>query len=597
MSKTSQELYTKWQGVIKACVQYRNKIISDEDFKTFSNYYKGRFNKDKKEADRVEVNLVYSTTNVLMSALASKDPWVAFKARKDEYKSRETICEESLNNTFSDIGFKHTLQEVIRDAQLYGYGVGKTGYTFEADEEKTEKKKKDIKDEQAEQPQYHMHIKKDTVYFNLIDPKKILLDPTSLQGIKDSKFVIEVLTQNKTFLSEKYNIDLSKITVGIPAFLKDKFDDLDKESQKVFDMCIFYEIWDIIKRKRYIMIEGYTEKVFEYEWPEYCEDYPYEVLIFNHAPNEPYGISDVSLYRTQQEELNVLRSTEADHVKKNNSRWQAKAEGADLKEIKKFMANEVGTVVGVKEINAIAPIQPHQFSTDFTTYEARIQNDVKETMGVSDFMRGGSTGKKTATEAYATSQYAQLRVGQRQNEVDNFVLNVAMKLFNIMQKEYDTPKFVQMAGEEGKYIAKEYTKKDIEGEYDLVVQQGTGAKAYQIQTIGAGLKMLNGNPLINPKEFTEIIVDTFLEGVDTSKLVIPNAEQIANDPIEREKWRQIMLVIQQQGALKQATSALEQPKQQPGAPKTLPGGSPMPGQPEGQPQMPAQAPQQPVQGA
>jgi hypothetical protein len=585
--------YKYWESVVRASTKYRDKIISAEDFRVYTNYYKGRFNKEKKAVDRVNVNMVFSTTNILMSALASRDPWVAFKARKEEFKSSEELCEESLNNTMQDIDFKGTLQEVIRDAQLNGFGVGKAGYTYDADVVENKDKKK-----QAEAPEYNIHIKKDTVHFNLIDPKRILLDPTSLQGIKDSKFVIEVITQSKQYLSDTYGVDLKDISAGIPTFLKDQFAEFDKESQKIFDMGIFYEIWDIVNKKRIIMIEGYTDKLFPFDWPEGLTDkvtgaveYPYELLIFNHAPNEPYGISDVSLYRTQQEELNTLRSMMSEAAKKNNPKWQAVADGTELKEIKKFLANDTGTVTGVKEANAISVIPPHQFPQDWSIHQANIKSDIQEIMGVNDAMKGAGGGKKTATQAYSEDFFAKLRIGARQNEVDNFVLRSAKKLFKIMQVEYDSPKFISLVGKEGQFISSQYTKKELDGEFDASLQQGTGAqnKSYLAQMVQQGLELTNGNPLLNPKVWTEIIIDVFFDGIDTSKLMIPNAEQIANDPIEREKWRQIMILVQQKNMIQQATQPQAQPGQQ-----AMPGGNPVPGNAPQQPGLPSGAP--PVAG-
>lgn len=578
--KTQQEVYSEWQGKIKAALKFRDTIINAEDFKTYSNYYKGRFNKEKKKTDRIEVNKVYSTTTVMTGSLVFNEPWIAFKARKDEYKSRETLCEEALNSEIKDITLKTTVEDATRDSQLFGYSIGKCGYNLETKEEKGK-----VKDNQGEISENNLYIEKESVYCNNVESRKILFDPTAVLGLKDTKYVVEVCMQSKQYLESTYGVDLSKIAVGIPAFLKDKFDDLDKETQKIFDISVFYEIWDKVNKKRKILIEGYTEEVFDFVWPKGLTDektgaveYPYEDLIFNRAPGEPYGISDVSLYRTQQEEINVLRSMEAEANKVNSPRWQGVEEGVTPKEVRKFLANVTGSVTMVKQANAIAPIQPNQFATDFDRYEGRIVNDIKDTLGVTDAMGGGqaSGGKKTATEAYSTDFFARLRLGKRQDKVDDFVIRVGRKLFRIMQREYDTEHFIGLVGPEGKYISEEYTKKNLEGEYDLSLQQGTGAqnKGYMAQLVGTGLEMLMGNPLVNPKEYTDIIIDTYLEGVDTSKLLIPNAEEIANDPIAREKWRQVMLTVQQSGALRQATAAAS-----PAEPPTMAGGSPQPGAP------------------
>ena len=591
--KSSQEAYSKWQGIIKAASKYRETIITPEEFKTYSNYYKGRFQKSKSKTDRVEVNKVYSTTNLMTGALVFKEPWIAFKARKDEevYKSREKVCEEALNNTLQDIQFKDVLEEPIRDTQLYGYGPVKCGYNLQ-----TRETKEKVKDNNGEHPETHIDIEDESVYCVLVDAKRLLLDPTATQGIKDSKFIIEVLIQPKSYIEETYGVPEGKISAGIPAFLKDKFDDLDKESQKIFDMSVFYEIWDIKKKKRLILVEGYPDEVYDFEWPKGLTDkktgkveYPYEMLVFNKSPNEPYGISDVSLYRTQQESLNTMRSIESEACKVNGPRWQGIEEQVAMKEVAKFKANVTGSITMVKQKDALSPIQTHNMTQDYDRFEGRLQGDIQDTLGVTDAMSGGGKKNKTATQSYSEDFFARLRLGKRQDKVDAFVLNIGAKLFRIMQREYDTGHFIRIVGPEGKYIAKEYTKKDLEGEYDKVLQQGTGAqnKGYMAQLVGEGLGMLNGNPLIDPKEYTDIIIDVYFDGVDTSKLMVPNAEQIANDPIERERFRQIMLTVASQNQLKQLTNAIMQA----GQPPQMPGGSPQPGAPQAMPTAPQGMPQ------
>ena len=308
--QTDEELYSHWQGRIKAALKFRDKCITEEEFKNYSNYYKGRFTKEKKKTDQVQVNKVYSTTTLMTGALVFKDPWIAFKARKDEYKNKENVCEESLNNTMADIGFKEPLEDTVVNTQLFGYGVGKCGEVFDAEEtpvKPIETKKKGKEPATGEQPEPSVQIKEESVYFDMIESKRILFDPTVIHGLK-GKFIIEILIQPKQYLEDKYKLDLSGLSVGIPAFLKDKFEELDKETQKVFDMSVFYEIWDIVKKQRLIMIEGYNKKVISNGWPKALTDiktgkveYPYDVLMFNRAPGEPYGVSYVSLYRTQKE--------------------------------------------------------------------------------------------------------------------------------------------------------------------------------------------------------------------------------------------------------------------------------------------------------
>ena len=99
--------------------------------------------------------------------------------------------------------------------------------------------------------------------------------------------------------------------------------------------------------------------------------------------------------------------------------------------------------------------------------------------------------------------------------------------------------------------------------------------------------------MVNPKEWLDIAVDVYFDGVDTSKLILPNAEQMASDPMEREKMRQMMLVVAQNSQLQQMIAAIQPQKPQAGQPPAMAGGSPQPGAPEALPQAPGGAPPPP----
>jgi hypothetical protein len=455
-----------------------------------------------------------------------------------------------------DMKYRLTLQDVIRNGILNGYGVGKAGHNLTANISQENKSTGKVN---VEQPGFNISDAEENLYFDLVDSQNFLFNPLAKIGLKDSTWVIECMRQEKEVVEKKYKLDLKSVNSEVPEFMKDASEGKGKESEKIFNLVTLYECWDIVKRKRYILIDGYTENVLEFSWPYGLKGYPYVVMVFNRAPNEPYGISDVSLYRTQQEELNILRSNVAEHTKRNNCKFYADPDMVDAKEIPKFLDNETGVVIQAKR-DGIGPIQPYQIPSDMYQHDARIKEDVKEILRVSDTMQGKSGGqKKTARQQWSEDFFSGLGISERQATVNEYVLESADVLFEIMQNEYTLAKMVEIAGPDGKYIAKSATKADFAGDYYKMVQQGTGAqnKPQMATMIEQGLKLTMGNPLISPLEWTEIAVDVFFEGVDTSKLIIPNAEQMTTDPIYREQWRQIMLTIASQSMLKNASAAIQ----------------------------------------
>jgi hypothetical protein len=148
------------------------------------------------------------------------------------------------------------------------------------------------------------------------------------------------------------------------------------------------------------------------------------------------------------------------------------------------------------------------------------------------------------------------------------------KVLNIQQEEYDSSRYIKMLGEDGKYMWKEYNKKNIAGEFDLEMKTTTATsnRSMMVKQVQDGYKMLNGNPYVSQKELTQVFVDTVFEDFDTTKIMIPDADEIAKDPIKKHVYDIMMKQSQQHGA------GLAQPG--PGGQKPPQGGGAVPPPPK-----------------
>lgn len=530
--------YAKYSDLIKISKEYREKKAKSKQWETYIKYYKGEFHDDYSTQDRITVNMVHPNVKVLQAALSARHPEIIANARREEFEGRAPLVANQLNYTIKDIGYKYTLRKVIRDTHLMGTGVLKVGYDFETTEG-------------AETPVHNLYVKKNQVYAIRVSPTRFFIDPDANENLDDSKFVIETIVKPKKEIEDKYKIDLSTTASFIPDFIMSGLKDLGLINQQTIEKSTIYEIWDIVKHKRIVVIEGYKDKIFEYDWVKGLEDFPYELLMFADIPDEAYGIPEVKLYESQQKEKNSIRSIMANHVKRNNPRYSMLTGGVDPKEIEKFEKNVDNSLIQFKVAGAIMPIPVTQTGNDLYQYEPRIDADVDSIMGISEIMKGSEGNiRKSATEASSSDFYSRLRIGERQDDVDIFTLKTMKKILNIQQEEYDSSRYIKMLGEDGKYMWKEYNKKNIAGEFDLETKTTTATsnRSMMVQQVSDGYKMLNGNPYISQKELTQVYVDTVFEDFDTTKIMIPDADEISKDPIKKHVYDIMMKQTAQGGA-------------------------------------------------
>ena len=572
MSRKSE--YSIWKDRIKLAQEYKKKIVDPKMIQRFLDYYKNDFFKNQVQTDRISVNMVQPTVKILQAALALNIP--SFKAIADNpsNKSREVFVESSLDTAFARMKFTNTNKKCVRDAHLNWGGVCKTGYNFKLAREILDKDIQEVSPdtrdpkEFAEHQIYHEFIKEDSVYAIRVSPGNLFICPDATENLTDAEWCFQQIIQPKEYVEEKFKVETSGIPDMVAEWLTDNLKKLGLGSTKDVSKAVVYEIYSLKEGKRIVMIEGY-EKVFTYDWK--APFYPYSTLVFTENPDENYGTPDIKSYEAQQLELNMIRSLQMNTIKRNNPRWQMIKNTVDTEEVKKFEQNLSNSLITVQQENAIKPIAPVQIDPSLFNYEPHVRQDMQTITGTDEIMQGGQQAtRKSATETAVRDFYAKLRITERKEIVDAFVTDVAEKVLWNMQENYDIPRFISIAGANAKFLfdhskdeefkkglatqtqgnqnasfSGQYpiTKEDLCGKFQIYVRTSSTAQNKQLDTqrIMSLLPFLSVNPLIYPNELTQLIVDVGLDGFDTSKLVIPNAYDMMQDPMKAEMFRQIMM--------------------------------------------------------
>jgi hypothetical protein len=129
--------------------------------------------------------------------------------------------------------------------------------------------------------------------------------------------------------------------------------------------------------------------------------------------------------------------------------------------------------------------------------------------------------RKTAHEAMLIDQYSQLRSDERRDIVGDFLTRSIKDINRLIFKFWDTPDVIELVGEEGKEW-ETWTGEDLQGDYAIqIVPNSTlpHTKEQYKQKVTQLYQLLQGNPFINLKEMTRVLLDAH-EEFDTSKLLL-----------------------------------------------------------------------------
>jgi hypothetical protein len=136
------------------------------------------------------------------------------------------------------------------------------------------------------------------------------------------------------------------------------------------------------------------------EWPYEMRGYPFSFLQFNPVNDEPYGVSDVSMWIYQVLELIKVRSATLDHLKRFNRQVFMQEGNISDDEEEKYKQGITGSIIKVKDIGQIKESPFGALNPDIYNIENKIKDDLVNVSGQTPGERGGSqqTGTRTVKE-------------------------------------------------------------------------------------------------------------------------------------------------------------------------------------------------------
>tara|TARA_R110002110_G_scaffold144795_1_gene334120 strand:+ start:869 stop:2509 length:1641 start_codon:yes stop_codon:yes gene_type:complete len=196
---------------------------------------------------------------------------------------------------------------------------------------------------------------------------------------------------------------------------------------------------------------------------------PITPFYYNRIPDRPMdGYSSVKRIYDQLYEMNVIRSFQANAVRKASRQWLVKKGAMSEDKMAQVTSGVDGLFIEVESDDAldslIRPVPHNPVSTEVSRYYQEINDDKSKGSVVAPFTRGEVT-KATATEIAALAAYTSSEVGRMARERDAAIEDLARKylcMLSVFMEENSKPSMVVLENK-----AEVVTTKDLMGDFHI----------------------------------------------------------------------------------------------------------------------------------
>lgn len=488
----------------------RAKKVREEWLKSFRvslgyEYYEGRQRPSYVPAEEwITLNKIYSNLEAILPSLYSVDPYFYVKLKKSykpdpgmiaalEVKAR--IRQAFLNYLKGELRLKQKGRLAIKDA-FFQYGVVKIHLAADLEENPAagepiigEDGHPSLSPETREPLMEPDFLPANKAYrLSRIHPSDFLVDEDAGPDDDDVKWKaqrvrmpLEDAKKDKRF--PKAVRDDLKATEVKDESEKDREGRKkglasDEVKAKDADVVVAWEIYDRESNEWLMVAEGNDKEflIAPEPVPEGTEKDPFVDLRFTLRDDSWYPIPAVTQWLDPQKEYCEVRSKLLTHRKRFNRKYEMDSSKFDKPEeaAAQLRAGDDGTVlIKNQPMPGVTPIADAPLDMQIHTELAYLNMDFSD-MAVGSNQRGSTQGVDSATEAGILEKRALIREGDRVALVQDFVVDIARKLDQLVQAHITGEQAVRVAGPQGEawvdVRAADY--EDIEGEYEYAVNVG-----------------------------------------------------------------------------------------------------------------------------
>lgn len=396
-------------------------------------------NKTKKN----RFNVLYSNVQTLLPSLYSQPPKPNFERRfsgdDDVGRVSSLVLERAVSYYLDGDDFDDCLRQTVLDRLLAGRGTAWVRYL----------------------PQFDGAISDD------LPPPNLLYEDVVIDYVHWNDFGHtygrtwqEVrAVWRKVMMSRKELVERFGEEIGNAVPIGAEMPMGDKSKDKQTKACI-YEIWDKTTKTVFWLCCEYPKLLDKKDDPLGLKGFfPCPRPIYSQIANDNLiPVPDYWQYQDQAYELDLI-TTRIDLIVKamkvagvyasdNKGIERLLSEGAE----NKLIPVDNFAAMGEKGLKGVVSFFPLEMlnSTLQALYNAReaIKATIYEITGISDIIRGASVASETATAQEIKSQYATMRLGQGQRDVQRFCRDIVRIMAEIVAKHFSMDTIKQISGVE-----------------------------------------------------------------------------------------------------------------------------------------------------
>ena len=477
--RSHSDLLNDYRQRLDSSKRWRKDEGYDAVWRRLVDLYKGRQFSEYSEEDRVLVNMVFATVNVIAPSIAVNHPKITVNAINPDNAANAVITEAVVNYwwRYKDIGTE--FRRSVKDFIITGHGWIKVGYRFV--EEEVVGSDVDPSDPTAEggEGTPNTVVLEDSPFAERVSPFDVFVDPDAT-SMKDIRWIAQRIRrpirdiQSDRRYSKAARQEVRSLTVS-------RYSD-DPSRKKIQDKTLGYaEVWefyDISNRSMCVFADGVDKFLVAPMRMPYSFGQPFVMLRNYDVPDGFYPIGDLEQIEPMQHELNETRTQMMNHRKRFARKWLYKESAFDSMGRSALQSQEDNVMVPVITdeplSNVIQPMPAVINPPEFYNQSELITGDINQISGVTEFMRGGSPEiRRTATEASLIQDAMNARTADKLAIVEKAISEVGRRMVSLSRQFMTGEQVARVMGKDGEPAWVTYDREYLQGDFDFEVVAGS----------------------------------------------------------------------------------------------------------------------------
>ena len=477
--KSNFDRLTSYRKKLETSKRWRKEEGFDQIWKRMSDLYRGRHYEYYSDADRLLVNICFSTVNVIVPSVSVNYPKITVNAVKPEQAAEAVIAEAVVNYWWRHQNIKDEFKNAVKDMVIFGHGWMKVGYRYVEEEVvPDEDDSENVPDNQVT-PQ--TIVLEDAPFAERVSCYDVFVDPDATSP-KDMRWIAQRIRRPLAEVrsDKRYNKSAreSVATMAVSRYSDDP--SVRKIRDKEEGYAEIWEFYDIKNRTMSVFAEGGDNFLVKPMAMPYAFGHPFVMLRDYDVPDQFYPLGELEAIEPLQKELNETRTQMMNHRKRFSRKWLYKETAFDTDGRQALESDEDNVMVPVITDdnlgNVISPMPAVINPPEFYNQSDLISSDMNRVSGVSEYQQGAMPEiRRTATEAAIVQDASNARASDKLAIIERSIGECARRLVMLAQQFMTGEQAIRIVGSEAQPLWLTFDRDYIQGEFDYEVEGGSTA--------------------------------------------------------------------------------------------------------------------------